>query len=167
MIVDYATARDSIKSGDLLAFSHVGWGSWYAWKIQIVRMMTRSEFSHVALAWVVGGRVFVLEAVIPLVRIYPLSKLGDFYHLPLNKNWCWAEEFALAHVGTPYSQLKAIRAFFKPVLHDGVTECAEYVSEVLRLADVDLGRVATPTAVVRAAQMQGSPCQLITNLETS
>jgi hypothetical protein len=163
--MDYATARPHIKSGDLLAFSHVGWGSWYAWKIQIVRMMTRSEFSHVAIAWVIGGRVFALEAVIPLVRIYPLSKLGDFYHLPLNTHWNWAEEFAMAHVGTPYSQLKAIRAFFKPVLHDGVTECAEYASDVLLMAGVDLGPIATPTAVVRAAQMQGSPCKLIVNQE--
>jgi hypothetical protein len=38
---------------------------------------------------------------------------------------------------------------------------------VLALAGIDLGRVATPTAVVRAAQMQGSPCQLIINQETS
>lgn len=164
--MNYSDIRGTIRSGDLLAWSHTRsmFASWYDFKVGLVRMFTKSEYSHVAVAWVVAGRVFVLEAVMPLVRIYPLSGLGDFYHLPLTTKWAdVAEEFALSHVGTPYSQLKAMQAFFKPVLHDGVTECAEYVSDVLLLAGVDLGPVATPTATVRAAQMQGAACSLICN----
>jgi len=58
----YSEVRDTIKSGDLLAWSHRGWRTWYDIKIQAVRFFTQSEFSHVGVAWAVGGRVFVLEA---------------------------------------------------------------------------------------------------------
>jgi len=163
--MNYEQARPLLKSGDLLAWSHTGWGSWHDIKVQLVRMFTRSEYSHVAVAWVTAGRVFALEAVQPMVRIYPLSKLGDFYHIPLVVNWTpEVEEYALSHVGTPYSQVKAIKAFFQPLLHDGQTECAEYVSDVVVAAGAFVGAVATPTAVVRHAQWQGAPCTLITNL---
>ncbi len=160
----YIEVRAMIRSGDLLAFTHRSWRTWNDWKIQLVRFFTQSEYSHVAVAWVVGGRVFVLEAVRPLVRIYPLSKSGDFYWLPTAEHWSpAAEEFALAHVGEPYSQLKAMAAFFGPVRHDGTWECAQYVYEVLKLAGVDLGDKATPTEIVRCAQLQGALCQLISN----
>lgn len=160
----YADARPKIRSGDLLAFTHRSWRSWNDIKIQLVRFFTQSEYSHVAVAWVTGGRVFALEAVQPLVRIYPLSRLGDFYHLPLAA--CWsdaAEEFALAHIGEPYSQFQAVQAFFGPLQHDGQWECAEYVINVLHAAGVPLGERATPTAVVREAQLQGAPCVLVNN----
>lgn len=160
--MEYTTARPTIQSGDLLAWSHRAWRTWHDIKIQIVRFFTQSEYSHVAVAWVVGGRVFALEAVQPLVRIYPLSKLGDFYLLPLGAEWAQAtEEFALQHVGEPYSQLQAIEAFFRPLAHDGQWECAEYAAAVLKLADVDLGHVATPTAVVLQAQRLGAVCQYV------
>ena len=158
----YHDARDNIRSGDLLAWSHVRWGSWHDIKIQLVRFFTRSEYSHVAVAWVVAGRVFALEAVQPLVRIYPLSKLGDFYHVPLNAGWTTdTEEFALQHVGEPYSQLQAIAAFFRPLAHDGQWECAEYAANVLMRAGVDLGPISTPTAVVKQAQRLGAPCMYV------
>src|SRR5674476_1317199 len=122
----YAETRPRVMSGDVLAWSmRDGWfSSFHNFKVRVVRMFTSSEFDHNAVAWVIGGRVFALEAVMPLVRIYPLSKLGDFYWLPMGKWTPDAEEFALAHIGTPYSQAKAIRAFFGPVAHDEQEECA-------------------------------------------
>ena len=74
----YSEYRDQIKSGDLLAWSHRGFRSWHDFKVQAVRLFTQSEYSHVGIAWVVGGRVFVIEAVEPRVRIFPLSKLGEY-----------------------------------------------------------------------------------------
>jgi hypothetical protein len=96
----YSEIRSQIKSGDLLAFRHEGWKSWHDFKVQLVRMFTRSEYSHVAVAWVVGERVMVVEAVEPCVRIFPLSKLGSFYWIPLNAPWKKeTEEKALSYVG--------------------------------------------------------------------
>ena len=166
--MNYAEARPLIKSGHLLAWTHRSWKSWYDIKVQIVRFFTQSEYSHVALAWVVSGRVFALEAVSSGVRLYPLSRMGEFFHLPLKLLWTdETETYALAHIGDRYSQLEAIRAYFGPVDEtNDVWECAEYALQVLKRAGVDLGSCATPTAVVRAAQMQGATGTLIQNPES-
>ena len=103
----YLDARPLIRSGDLLAWSarESPWASWHAFKIWLVRLFTRSEFSHVGTAWCVGERVFVIEAVRPAVRIMPLSKTPSFYWLPLHAAWGYrALNYALAKVGEPYSQ---------------------------------------------------------------
>lgn len=153
----YADARPLIKSGDLLAFSHGDWKSWDGIKVNLVRIFTLSTYSHVALAWVVGGRVFALEAVKPKLRIFPLSKLGDFYHIPLNVDWDdVTEEFALSKIGVDYSELAAMRAFFVPLEDGNVQECAAYVMEVVEKSGVSLGHLARPDTVIFTAQLLGS-----------
>lgn len=160
----YHEYRNQIQSGDLLAWSHRPWGSLYDFKIQMVRVATRSEYSHVAVAWVVGARVFVIEAVEPRARIYPLSKLGDFYHLPLGAQWnAETEEAALSFVGSEYSQLRAIRNFFLARQPGDVSECAALALEVLGRDGIDLGNRATPDAVVLAAQQRGTPIYYVRN----
>ncbi len=162
--MNYSDIRKEIRSGDLLAWSHEGWSSWHDIKVQGVRMATRSNYSHVALPWVVGDRVFVLEAVMPLVRIYPLSKLGNFYWLPMHAPWKKeTEELALSHIGDEYSQWQAIKAFFRKLDKGATQECAAYVTTVLNSDGINLGDRATPDAVVLAAQKLGSPLNYIIN----
>ena len=159
----YSQQRDYIHSGHLLAWTHRSWKSWYDIKVQIVRFFTQSEYSHVGVAWRIGGRLFVIEAVVPQVRIYPLSRLGSFYHIPVAAHWTpEVTEFALQQVGKPYSQWKAIKSFFGPVKQDSYTECAETAIVILASAGVNLGVLATPTAVVREA-LNGATLTLITN----
>lgn len=160
----YADARPLIRSGDLLAWSHRApwYRSWYDFKIAMVRAFTQSEYSHVGTAWVVGGRVFAIEAVMPLVRIYPLSKLGEFYHLPLGAKFDDdALEFALSKVGEPYSQVQAMQAFFHLPSDDSLWECAELVRKLAMLEGIDLGLNATPSGIVLAAQVRGVSCTLV------
>jgi hypothetical protein len=153
----YSDARGHIKSGDLLAWGHTRWGSWYDVQIQLVRMFTRSEYCHVAVAWAFGGRVFVLEAVSTGVRIFPLSRLLPFYWLPQRAKWTpEVEAWALAQVGEPYSKWQAVLAglgLLKPGA-DSIWQCAEYAVEVARRAGIELGATVTPTAVVLEAQKQ-------------
>jgi hypothetical protein len=128
-------------------------GSWYDFKVGMVRMFTKSEYSHVGIAWTIGGRLFVLEAVVPYVRIYPLSKSGDFYWLSLATKWePLVEEVALSKIGYPYSQINAMQAFFKDLGDEDVSECAAYAIYVSRVAGVELGHRATPDSVVLMAQ---------------
>ena len=151
----YSEARSEIKSGDLLAWGHERWGSWYDFKVQAVRMFTRSEYCHVAVAWVVAGRVLVLEAVQPRIRIFPLSSLLPFYWVPLRTVWTEeAEQFALERVGEPYSEWQGVLAYLGRLGagQDRLWQCAEYALEVLENASVPLAAPATPSAVVRAAQ---------------
>lgn len=153
----YADARHTIRSGDLLAFSSGSWRSWNDIKVNLVRIFTRSTYSHVALAWVVSGRVFVLEAVTPKLRIFPLSQRGDFFLLPLDAPWRDdTEESALASVGHNYSQRDAVKGFLNRLEPGKVSQCAAYVREVLLRDGIDLGLRSTPDAVVLAAQKRGS-----------
>lgn len=162
--MNYAEARPRIKSGDLLAFSHGDWRSWNGIKVNLVRVFTRSTYSHVGVAWVVAGRVFVLEAVKPKVRIYPLSLSGDFYLLPSNAPWNpGTEEFALIHIGVDYSELVAMQAFFGPLKSGNLQECAAYAREVLKCDGIDLGSRSTPDAVVQAALERGAELLLVEN----
>ena len=153
----YEQARPMIRSGDILAWSHRGIKSWHDLKIWLVRMFTRSEYSHVGTAWVVGNRVFVIEAVMPKVRIYPLSKLGDFYWLQMGAYWRKATEtLALSFVGDDYSQMQAMVSPFITPPKDDRWECAELVATVARQDSIDLGAVYTPSEVVLAAQKRGA-----------
>lgn len=161
----YNDIRTEIKSGDLLAWTHRGWKTWHDFKIQMVRMFTRSEYSHVGIAWVIAGRVFVIEAVIPKIRIIPLSHELPFYWVPMDAPWKQeTEDFALSLVGKgEYSQWEAIKAGLGIDIDadNKKWECAEYVSEVLKLDGIDLGNIATPTAVVDAALKLGKPLRII------
>ena len=161
--MNYAAARDSIKSGDLVAQSHGDWTTWRGIKVNLVRIFTRSTYSHVGIAWVVGGRVLILEAVKPELRIYPMSRIGDFYLLPLQAKWSdFAEATALKNIGVDYSEIVAMQAFFGPLQNGEVRQCAAYALAVLHADGIDLGNRATPDAVVLAAMQRGATCTLIT-----
>ncbi len=160
----YEDMRHTIKSGDILAFSHEGWDSFYKFKIQMVRMFTKSEYSHVGVAWVIGERVFVIEAVVPCVRIFPLTKCGNFYHIPMGIEWNdTIEEKALTHIGNPYSQITAMKAFFHKLNKGNTEECAALVLTIMDSAGVFLDCRATPDDVVEYAQLRGSPLYLVEN----
>lgn len=162
--MQYAEVRPLIRSGDILVFSHGDWKTWAGIKISIVRMFTRSTFSHVGLAWVVGGRVFALEAVKPKLRIYPLSLLGDFWHVPTDAAWtAQTEAYALDSVGVDYSELVALLAFFGPTDKGNVQQCAAYVREVLLRDGIDLGNRATPDAIVDAAIKRSGSIDFVSN----
>lgn len=155
----YADIRDTIKSGDLLAWTHKKWNSWYDIKIQLVRMFTRSEYSHVGIAWVVAGRVFVVESVTPYIRIVPLSNLLPCYLVHMDCDWKnETEEFALSLVGKgKYSQLEAIMAALDlPTPYEnGEWECAKFCLAIYDMEGQKLGVNATPSSVVEAAQRAG------------
>lgn len=159
----YVDARPLIRSGDLLAFSGGSWATWSGIKVNIVRMFTRSTYSHVGLAWVIGGRVFVLEAVKPTLRIYPLSQCSDFFLLSLKAPWRdLTEAFALKQIGVPYSEWVALQAFFRPLDKGNVQQCAAYVRETLLVDGIDLGDRSTPDAVVEATLARGAEIDFVT-----
>lgn len=167
-MTNYEEIRPQIQSGDILAWSHKGWKSFYDVQIQLVRMATRSEYSHIGVAWVVAGRVFVIEAVVPQVRIYPLSKEVPFYWIPCGKYY-WndeVEEYALNKVGDEYSKIQAIMAFFNKIRtgEDSLWQCSELANKVLTVGGLlkTDEAVSTPTAVVEVLQNKGYPTYLVT-----
>lgn len=161
--MQYSEVRSRIKSGDVISFSHKPWSSWYDIKIQIVRMSTRSEYCHSALAWVPegGDRVFLIEAVSSGVRIFPLSRAGDFYWSPREG---WAEQrlaTALEHVGDQYSQWEAFKAFFsRSSYRNDVWECTEFVCFVL---GIPLEKQVPSALVDYLMSTEGIPLYHVTN----
>ena len=148
----YELYRDNIETGDLLAWSNRKIRRWDDIFKQGIRLFTRSEFHHVGIAWVISGRLFVIEAVPPLVRIYPLSKETPFYHIkmdvPVNDK---AEAFLLGTVGEPYSVWSAIRSYFSKPNEDHQWQCAEYAREFYQSVGIHLGEAFTPSDIVEAA----------------
>ena len=152
--MNYEEARETIKTGDILAFTHDATETLYDKEIQAVRYVTKSLFCHVAVAWVVETnkikRVFALEAVVPEVRIFPLRKLGNFYWLPMKDALTpEAEAVALSLVGYHYSKWEGILAVFgyNKLDNDGI-QCAEYVQIVLRAQNIILKGKSLPNEVV-------------------
>jgi hypothetical protein len=162
--MNYEDARSQIKSGDILAFGHVGWNSWHDLKIQGIRFFTQSEYCHIATAWVCGGRVFVLEAVTPKIRIFPLSMMGEFYWIPMNAPWTTeTEEFALSKVGEHYSQWQAVESFFSKPKADKLWQCCEYSRTVAEKDGIIIPGKYTPTGTVKGLQELDKNVILVNN----
>ena len=150
----YCERRPQFKSGDLIAQSHGDWESWSNVQTLGIRLFTLSTYSHVGVIWVnqATRRVYVIEAVVPELRMVPLSEVGSFYHLPLYADWTGAATFyAKEQVGKPYSKWQAIRAYFGPLPAGSVGQCAALSREILQRAGVDLGTRSTPDALVQRA----------------
>mgnify|MGYP001586347789 CR=1 FL=1 len=148
----YAESRDSIRTGDLLAWSHRGIRSFYDFKVWLVRLFTQSEYTHVGIAWVVGGRVLILEAVGTGVRIFPLSLELPFYHIPWRALTEDQLEFALSKEGQKYSYVECAAAWFgRNDATDNRWQCAEYVRAIHHLECR-----ATPSAVVNHLLASGA-----------
>ncbi len=165
--MDYETARPLIRSGDLLAWTHRGWLSWHDFKIQMVRVFTRSEYAHVGTAWVIAGRVWVIESVTPHPRIIPLSNALPFYWAPMFARWRpETEARALSIIGKPravYSQAEAIRGALGTIRpgEDDLWMCAELAWCIAKWDGIDLGRIITPSGLVQAALERGAGVSLV------
>jgi hypothetical protein len=103
----YTEARPLIQSFDLIAFRGTGLIG------NVIRSVTRGDYSHVGLAWRVGGRLLMMELKEGVgSRIVPLSNRGPF-------DWISTRigddeellSFALQNMGnTRYSYLNAFMA---------------------------------------------------------
>lgn len=167
--MNYQEARDKIQSGDIIAWSHYNWGSWYDFKVQSVQIVGRTPYCHVAVAYRMGGRLWVIEAVKPCVRMVPLSNLiqpKGFYWLNVNVPMTDDElEFGLSGIAIrEYSEVQAVQAQLDmlEIGADTITQCAENTIEMRRRSGIDFGPKATPAAVMLKGKSMGFPELFIT-----
>lgn len=150
----YSDYRKNINSGDILVWKHrAGWlSSWYDFKVNLVKFFTKSEYTHVAVAWVVGERVMIIESVVPLIRINPLSNDLPCFVIPGDGLSEEQLAKALELVGKgEYSMSECMLAFLGD--NDRLNnewECAEFTSYILGLECVD-----TPAKVVEYLLSKG------------
>lgn len=147
----YQDARSRIRSGDVIAVSHNAWSSWYDLQIMAIRMFRMSEYTHVGVAWVVGGRIFILHAIGAGVSITPLSHELPFYWIPVDRWTRGAEAWALSTVGQRYSKWQAILAGLGLLKgsQDDVWECAEWAAELLGRLGLPVAHALTPDGLVQ------------------
>lgn len=150
--MEYAEARAYIQTGDVLGFSF--YGSWFsslhAFKVNCVRLFTRSEYSHVGIAVRLDGRVFCLESVTGGVRLIPLSKLLPCFILRLDETFDLSR--ALSVCGEKYSEWEAILGLLDKTRSDNSKwQCAEFVRWAKRLKCP-----ATPSEVINFQLSRGA-----------
>lgn len=156
----YSDIRPLIRSGDLLAWDTKGVGVWNKLLIWLGRLGQLTQWTHVGVAWVVGDRVFVLDAVASGVRDYPLSQTLPVYLI--SRNTPLTDEqlaFAISKKGQQYSYWECFLAWIKR--NDKTNkfwQCAEYASAVLGL-DCD----ATPSAVIDYVMQRGGSMVFISS----
>ena len=127
----YSDARPNIKSGDLIAFRGRGLFPW------LIRAVTRSAYDHVAIAWVAGGRVLLLESRIAHGGVTIQRALSQA--LPDGATWIptgavWDadhEERAFAPLGQPYGWVDMLRAGLGLRATSRGYQCAEYAAQIL------------------------------------
>lgn len=161
----YAEVRPKIKSGDVLAWTHKKWGTWYDFQVQMVRMFTQSEYCHVGVAYVVADRVFVLESVGAGIRMQPLSLELPFYWIPTEANWSNSTlKAAMSKMGQRYSKWDGIISMWKKIHpgDDNKWECAEYTRFIAENMDIPIDCRNVPGEVVSWLQEnRSSPVYMI------
>lgn len=148
--VKYIDIKSKIKTGDIIAFSTSKFKGLYSFFGFIVRLFTMSEYNHVGIAWVINGRCFLIEAQVPEVKITPLSKLGSFYHISLDKKVSQSDiDYLVDKVGEKYSILEAIKSYLKlnnP--NDDQWICVEFIEYFLNRVNIKTNDLYTPSDVV-------------------
>lgn len=149
----YAAHRENIRSGDLLAWSENKQSFISNCILNVIKFATQSEFAHVGIAIRLCGRLFVVEATIPSVRLVPVSESESFYHIPMKVKWqmnfAW---IMLSYLGLGYSLADCVRAYFgNTVKKDNVYQCVELAREIFLKFGIDLGENYTPATLVAAA----------------
>lgn len=157
----YGMYRDQIKTGDLLAWSTHRSKGFHLFVNKLIRLFTLSEYCHVGIAWVIGDRIFIIEAVQPMVRIYPLSNEIPFYHIAMNLRVTDdALNYLLSRVGEPYSTWQAAQAYFGKPRVDKQWQCAELVTSFYKRLGLSLKNTWTPSSLIDAVLSLNTKSQL-------
>lgn len=162
--------RESIKSGDMLIWAKSAQSNVSNFYLNVIRLMTRSEYAHIAIAWRLEGRLYVVEATQPVVRISPVKDDQEFYHIPMNVKWDKnSEEYLIDKIGCVYSLMDGIRAYLgKTVENDRDYQCAELANEFYSQHGIHLGEAYTPALLVeRALMTTGCSLSLMSSIKTA
>lgn len=142
--IPYEAALARIENGDLLAWKWRAYGLWarHVWDV----------WTHVGIALWVHGRLCVVEAAWPRVRIVPVDHFQDVFWVPTYALWGTVQsEYAMLQLGDNYSIWDCVIGYGGMPVDDYREQCAELAIRIANHSTVDLGDRATPGACVRAA----------------
>jgi len=147
----YSEIRDDIKTGDLLIWDTELIEDKFDLLLKLYQKIFNAKYTHVGIAVSLGGRKFLVEAIPPVVRLYPISRKRDFYWLKLGlKNNFKYLNTLFMHLGKPYSLFDLIKHVFRFKTDQSDFYCSELASlfykEVGLLEENDIG--VTPDKLV-------------------
>lgn len=165
----YEEIRHKIKTGDMLLWRATKEGTfrnilerWF------VTHGTSSPYSHVGIAWVGGGRVWVMEITTHGCAPRLLSSCGDFDWVSSPKELSeQALTYAFDCFGVwIYSRTQAVLGALKRLVvgNDLKGQCAEYFLAVHAVDKTEPTTIATPAACAEGAMKNwGSPITYVYN----
>lgn len=136
-----------IESGDLIA-----WTSTDSFYLKIVRLFTLSEYTHVGVAVVENGEVYVVEANRPKVEKNKLSRRTPIYHIPMGVEYTpEANELLHSYIGKKYSVIQAALSYIKVFIDDDKWYCTELAYDFYNKLGLEFKKRLTPTKFVKQA----------------
>jgi hypothetical protein len=132
--MQYNEIRSEIKTGDIVLLS----GDTFL--ANVVEYASPSKWSHLGVAWVTSGRVFLIDAVFNKgIRIVPLSHFKHFDLIQLHIDPTDESiEFMMSHIGESYDIREAILGWLSlPFINETGWQCVEFVDEFLKLNNID------------------------------
>lgn len=103
----YSEIRDTIKTGDLVSWKAGKINSLFTFILYVYQKILKPKSVHVGIVINdIGGRLLIVEARPPAVRIFPLSMMEDFdlirTNIPYEQNNI---DILLEKIGFPYKAL--------------------------------------------------------------
>lgn len=168
-IVNYGNIKKNIKDGDILLYKGTALPS------RIIRMVTKSEYSHAGIAAKWNNRHMVMEVTHKGVIATTLARnirhyKGDVEWFSSKKDISKAKrdtmiKFAQEQLGNEYDFLQLLRIgiklLFKKVINvkDERLICSEFVAEMYSQVGIDLKKGAsdaftTPSDISRSAMLE-------------
>ena len=103
----YSEIRDQLRTGDLVSWKINKLDSIFSFILYLYQKILKPRSVHVGVVLKMNGRLFVVEARPPCVRLYPLSMMEDFSYVPvgLPENDKHVD-YLLENMGVSYSLVK-------------------------------------------------------------
>lgn len=122
--------RDEIKTGDLMAFRVRRYGTLTSFALWLYQKITKVRFSHVGVAMKLGEHLFIVEAISPRVTITPISKVKEFYLVPvkIKTNEENQVDYLLDFVEMNYSLISLVTHYFGFESPSNKVYCSELAS---------------------------------------
>lgn len=166
MAVLYSQIRSELKTGDLIAWNTSEIDSVFGLVLYLYQKILKANYTHVGMVVRTGGRVFLLEATPPQVRLIPLRMTSDFHWIKTDVK---ADpelqiNFLLGHLGKKYSILDLIKILLKLGRSNDDYYCSElagrFYNEFGFITDRQIG--FTPDSLVKAVldRTQGAPVEV-------
>lgn len=155
MSSNYSEIRETIKTGDLVSWKAGKIKSFFGLVLYLYQKILKPKSVHVGIVLNLGGRLLVVEARPPAVRVFPLSCMDDFYlvrtNIPYEQNNI---DFLLRAIGVPYGVLDLILGILNLDNSHSQVYCSElcdiYYKEIKYLPEDNEFTGGTPDQLLEA-----------------